>query len=317
MEENEGVVIPLGTGETGLCSSSFRDSHCSHRRLSDVVLLVVKPPPIREQKILIPCEHSTEDTEDALSSDEELLFRPLGPLKQRLLDGMHRMEEHMAKNREFVVSRHQQRRARQTDTLFIDSDDESRNDSKIRDKSFDMISPPFSTVDMVDNEEEMHCDSQNTAYGMEDLALNSTSQQELLHVSPRQSLTCSSTSSNYDHPIDIAVAPFPATDAVFCSDVIPAGTIVGENRECANITPLTTNLTSEIDSNEESNSNGGSNAWCNFVPLKKKGRETEDGAQWNAQRFVAVSPSVVVYWPLIEWSITAHQLLVLSLSYAS
>ncbi len=287
VKESEGGGIPVGTEETGLGSSLFHESHCSHRRNSDVVLLNVKPPPTREQKILIPCEHSTEDTDDALSSDGELLFMPLGPLRQRLLDGMHRMEEPVSKERE-VVNRYQRRRARQTDTLFIDSDCESRYNSKKEDKSFDRISP-FCTVDM-GNEDEIHCDSQNTAYGMEDLALDSTSQQELLHISPRQSLTGSSTSSsNYDHPVDAAVvSSFPATEAVACPDMIAAGGTMDEDGERTNISLLISTLTREIDlsDNEETNSHDGSNVWCNFVPLKKKGRETEDGSELIAQRFV-------------------------------
>ncbi len=299
VKESEGGVIPLGTEETGLGSSPFHDSHCSHRRNSDVVLLNVKPPPTREQNILIPYEHSTDDTDDALSSDGELLFLPLGPLRQRLLDGMHRMEEPVSKERE-VVNRYQRRRARRTDTLFIDSDSESRHNSKKEGKSFDRISP-FCTVDM-DNEDEIHCDSQNTAYGMEDLALDSTSQPEVLHVSPRQSLTGSSTSSsNYDHPVDAAVvSSFPATEVVACSDVI-AGCTMDEDGGGTNISPLISTLTREIDlsDDEETNSNDGSNVWCNFVPLKRKGRETEDGPGLKAQRFVVyVSHSLTVNYCL-------------------
>ncbi len=291
MKESEAGVILLETGETGLGSSPFHDSHCPHRTQPDVVLLDVKPPLPREQKALIPCENSVEDTDDTLSSDEELLFRPLAPLRQRLLDAMHRKEDPVEKGRG-VVNQHQWRQARQTDMIFINSDYESRNYPKKRGKSFESISP-FCAVDM-DNEEEIHCDSQNTAYGMEDLALDSTSQRgSPLNVSPNQSLTgCSTTSSNDYHPVDTNVVSFPETNAaaVVCSDVIAAGGAVDKNRGDTHIiSPLTMNLTREIDSDEDSSSNSDSSALCNLVPLKKKGREAEDRLGWKCQRCVAVS----------------------------
>ncbi len=292
VKESQGGAITFRTEETGLDSSLFHDSSCSHRRNSDVVLLNVKSPPTREQKILIPCEHSTEDTDDdALSSDGELLFIPLGPLRQRLLDGVHRMEEHVSKERE-VVNMYQRRRARQTDTLLIDSDGESRHNSKNADKTFDRISP-FCTVNM-DNEDEIHCDSQNTAYGMEDLALDSTSQQELLHVSPPCIRTGSPTSSsNHDHHVDaVVVSSFPATEAVECSGAIAGGTM-DEGGGGTNVSPLISTISREIDLShgEETNSNDGLDVWCNFSPLKKKGRETGDGSKLKSRRFVIyISP---------------------------